>query len=319
MPSPGSHANYGHGPDGPGPGEASRGGHDHSAVAASRIAALSLAVTAGLLVLKLGAAIASNSVAVLSDAVDSGADLVGGMAALLSVRISRWPADPQHPYGHGKVEAVSASVAAAIIAIGGIVVTVQAVRRLLGDEPEIDVGIGLAVMVIAAGANLVMSRLMKREAELSGSMALTAEATHLLTNVVQAGAIIAGLLLVLITDEPAFDAIVALVLAGYMAWTAVGLVRSALSEVMDEALPEDEQAAIVAVLDLHKDEILSYHRLRTRRAGATRHVDMHLAFEPGRTIEDVHQVADHISDDIQQALPGSVVVIHTEPEHPVED
>jgi cation diffusion facilitator family transporter len=267
----------------------------------------------------VGAAVASNSVAVLSDAVDSAADLVGGTAALISVRISAWPADPQHPYGHGKVEAVSASVAAAIIAIGGIVVTVQALRRLLGDEPEIDAGIGLAVMLIAAGANLGMSQLMKREAKRSGSMALRAEATHLLTNVVQAGAIIVGLLLVLITDEPAFDAITALMLAGYMAWTAVGLVRAALSEVMDEALPEEDLAAIREILRRHEGEILSYHQLRTRRAGTTRHVDMHLAFEPGRTIEDVHQVADHISDDIQEALPGAVVVIHTEPEHPVDD
>lgn len=303
MPSPENHASQ------------PVGGHDHSAAEASRVAAISLAVTFVLLLLKLGAAVASNSVAVLSDAVDSGADLVGGTAAFLGVRISRWPADSDHPYGHGKAEALSASAAAAIVAIGGIVVTFQAVRRLLGDEPDIDVGVGLVVMAIAAVANLVMSYVMRREAERSGSIALRAESTHLLTNVVQAVTIIVGLTLVLITGEPVFDALVALGLAGFMAWTAVGLVRTALSEVMDEALPDEDQAAIHEILKAHEAEIMGYHELRSRRAGATRHVDMHLTFESGRTIEDVHRVADHISDEIRQRLPGSVVVIHTEPEH----
>ena len=291
------------------------GRYEHSADAASRVAAISLAVTFALLLLKIGAAVASNSVAVLSDAVDSAADLVGGSTALLSVRISRRPADSDHQYGHGKAEALSAAVAAAIVAIGGIVVTVQAVRRLLGDEPDIDVGVGLVVMAIAAGSNVLMSYVMRREAERSGSIALRAESTHLLTNVVQAVTISAGLLLVLVTGEPVFDALVALGLAGFMMWTAVGLVRAALSEVMDEALPDEDQAAIHEILKVHEGEIVSYHELRTRRAGATRHVDMHLTFEPGRTIEDVHRVADHISDEIRRRLPGSVVVIHTEPEH----
>jgi cation diffusion facilitator family transporter len=289
------------------------GGHDHSAAEASRVAAISLAITFVLLLLKLVAAIASNSVAVLSDAIDSAADLVGGSTALLSVRISRRPADSDHPYGHGKAEALSASVAAAIIAIGGIVVTFQAVRRLLGRAGH-RCWAGLVVMANRGAGEPVMSYVMRREAKGQADR-IAAESTHLLTNVVQAVTIIVGLMLVLITGEPVFDALVALGLAGFMAWTAVGLVRTALSEVMDEALPDEDQAAIHEILRAHEAEIMGYHELRSRRAGATRHVDMHLTFEPGRTIEDVHRVADHISDEIRRKLPGSAVVIHTEPEH----
>jgi cation diffusion facilitator family transporter len=171
-------------------------------------------------------------------------------------------------------------------------------------------------MTIAAIANLLVAYFMRREATRSGSIALKAEATHLLTNVVQAGAIIAGLLLVLVTGEPVFDALVALMLAAYMVWAAIGLVRSALTEVMDEALPDNELQTIRGVLEAHRHEVRGYHRLRTRRSGATRHVDMHLTFAPGRTIEDVHHVADRISDEIHAHLPGTVVVIHTEPHHP---
>jgi len=296
------------------------GGHSHAeansavVLTSRRIAAVSLIVTICLLALKLTVGIISDSIAVLSDAVDSGTDLAGGAAAFVSLRIAAQPADEDHPYGHGKVEAVSASVAATVVGLGGGLITFQAVRRLIEGSPEIDVDIGLAAMAIAAVANLVMAALMRREAGRSGSMALTAESTHLQTNVVQAGAIILGLALVGITDERLFDPITALLLAAYMAWTAIGLVRAALEDIMDQSLPDAELIAIEEVLRAHKGEVLGYHRLRTRRAGSTRHIDMHLIFEADRTVVDVHNASDHIEADIQTRLPGAEVVIHPEPD-----
>ena len=271
-------------------------------------------VTACLLALKLTLGLLSGSIAVLSDAVDSGTDLVGGAAALISVRISRSPEDEEHPYGHGKVEGISASVAATIIALGGGFVTYQAVHRLIDGSPEIHVGVGLIAMTIAAVANLVTSVFMRREAKRSHSMALGAEATHLQTNIVQALAIIGGLLLVEATGKRYFDPLTALVLAAYMAWAAYGLVRTALGEVMDAALPPGDMQVIQEVLAEHAGEIRGYHRLRTRRSGATRHIDMHLLFESTRTVHDVHEVSDRVAEEIHGRLPGSVVVIHVEPD-----
>ena len=297
-----------------------RGGHSHAeahsavALASRRIAAASIFVTICLLALKLTVGIISDSIAVLSDAVDSATDLVGGAAALISLRIAAQPADEDHPYGHGKVEAVSASVAATVVGLGGGLITFQAVRRLIEGSPEIDVGIGLVAMTIAAVANLLMAVLMRREARRSESMALSAESTHLQTNVVQACAIILGLTLVGITGENLFDPIAALLLAAYMGWTAIGLVRTALEDIMDQSLPAAELTAIAAVLRAHKAEVLGYHRLRTRRSGATRHIDMHLIFEAERTVADVHDASDRIEADIQARLPGAEVVIHPEPD-----
>lgn len=279
-----------------------------------RIAAISLVVTASLLALKLVLGLISDSIAVLSDAVDSGTDLAAGFAALFSVRIASQPADESHPYGHGKVEALSASVAATIIGVGGFVITYQAVRRLIEGSPEIHVEVGLIAMVIAAVANLLVGGFMAREAKRSDSMALRAESTHLRTNVVQAVAIIIGLLLVWVTEEEIFDPIMALVLAAYMGYTAVGLVRTALEEIMDASLPERDLEAIRAVLADHRHEVRGYHNVRTRRSGATRHVDMHVLFDPERTVTDVHTTADAIAEDIQRALPGCVVVVHPEPD-----
>jgi len=288
--------------------------HAHNHGASVRIAAISLVTTACLLALKLTLGLISGSIAVLSDAVDSGTDLTAATAALLSVRIAAQPADEAHPYGHGKVESMSASVAATIVGLGGGLVVVQAVRRLLGDSPDIDVGVGLIAMVISAAANLALGFFMRREARRSGSMALSAEATHLQTNVVQAGAIIVGLVLVGVTDKEIFDPLAALALAAYMGWTAIGLVRAATEEIMDAALPPDDIALIHAVLVGHKDQIRGFHRLRTRRAGATRHVDMHLLLDPHLTVAEMHPISESIEREIAEQLPGTEVVIHMEPD-----
>jgi cation diffusion facilitator family transporter len=288
--------------------------HAHHADAPVRIAAISLAVTAALLVLKLVFGVISGSIAVLGDAVDSATDLTAGAAALISVRISAQPADEEHPYGHGKVETISAAVAATIIAVGGGVIVYQALRRLIEGGGDIDPGIGLIAMVIAAFANLLLAFFMRREANRSHSMALRAEATHLQTNVVQAGMIIIGLTLVAVTNEDVFDPLVALGLAAYMGWTALGLVRIAASEVMDTALPEADLSVIHDVLVEHRDHVRGFHRLRTRRSGAVRHVDMHLLVEPDLTVEQVHPISDGIEHEIEERLPGTICVIHVEPD-----
>jgi cation diffusion facilitator family transporter len=282
--------------------------------ASVRIAAISLSVTICLLALKLTLGIISGSIAVLSDAIDSGTDLVGGTAALISVRIAAWPADEEHPYGHGKVESISASAAAAVVAIGGGFVVFQAVRRLVLGSPEIDVALGLTPMLIAVAANVVLAYYMRREARRAHSLALASEATHLQTNVVQAGAVIAGLAVVGVTGERVFDPLVALGLAAYMGWTAVTLARQALTEVMDVALPDEELRAIHDIIANHDNEIRGFHRLRSRKAGPTRHVDMHLIVDAHRTVKEVHAVCDKIEREISERLPGTSVTIHTEPD-----
>jgi cation diffusion facilitator family transporter len=279
-----------------------------------RIAAISLATTICLLSLKLILGIISGSIAVLSDAIDSGTDVVGGTAALISVRVATWPADEDHPYGHGKVESISASVAATVVAIGGGFVVFQSVRRLIVGSPEINVGLALAPMLIAAAANAVLTFYMRREARRVRSLALASEATHLQTNVVQAGAVIAGLVVVGVSGLRVFDPLVALGLAAYMGWTAVHLARNALSEVMDVALPDEELRAIHNVITAHEDEIRGFHRLRSRKAGPTRHVDMHLLVDPHSTVEKVHAVCDEIEREISERLPGTTATIHPEPD-----
>src|SRR2546427_10042150 len=167
--------------------------HEHTDLghgAPVRIAAISLAVTAALLVLKLVLGLISGSIAVLSDALDSGTDLAAGAAALISARLKAQPEDDEPPYGHGKVETISASVAATIVGIGGGVVVFQAVRRLVGHSPDIDVVVGLAAGLVSAAANVVLGFFMRRGAKRSQSMGLRGGATAPQENVVHAGGVI---------------------------------------------------------------------------------------------------------------------------------
>lgn len=295
-----------------------------NSISPTRIAVVSILLTAILVALKLILGLISGSIAVVSDALDSASDLVAGLAALASVRIAPRPADIEHPYGHGKVEGISSAVSAGVVGLGGGVVMFQAVRRLVEGSPEINVGIGLAPVALAVVINLVLSRKMRQIARESGSLALASESAHLLTNVVQASVIIAGLTLVAVTGESIFDPLVALGLAGYMWWTAFSIVREALGEIMDVSLPAGEQRAIYECLMPHRREIRGMHHFRSRRSGPNRYVEMHLVLDPGESIAAVHRLTDSLETEITARLPRTVVTIHVEPDDgrflgPLED
>src|SRR5712692_4491626 len=190
--------------------------------APTRIVAIEFLASLGLLGIQFILGLLSGSIAVLSDALDTAADLVSAATALFSVRIAASPPDEEHPYGHGKVEAISASASAGVIAVGVCFVVFEALRRIILGIPHVDVALGLPPMMLAVFMYSILAFYMRREARRTGSMALAAEATHQRAMVVQAGAVIVGLALVGISGQRLFDPLLALGLAAYMGWTAFG-------------------------------------------------------------------------------------------------
>ena len=281
---------------------------------AVRAASLSLIVTLGLLILKLTLGLISGSIAVLSDALDSGQDLLAAAAVLFSVRIAARPADLEHPYGHGKAEGLSATVSAGVVGLGGGFIIYQALRRIIEGGETIDVNLGLAAMVTSGLLNVVVSAYMRMAARRTGSLALSAEARHLQTNIVQAAAVITGLLLVRFTGAEVFDPLVALALAGYMWWMAFGLVRGALGEIMDVRLPEEDERQVHQSIVEYRPQVRGFHHLRSRRSGRLRYIELHLLVDPARSIQEVHDLCDQIEADIKKRLPGAIVTIHPEPD-----
>ena len=282
---------------------------------ASRAAALSFTSNLTLMVLKLAVGILTGSIAILSDAIDSAQDAVASTFTFLSIRLSSQPADAEHPYGHGKAESIAAAAQAILIAGGGAFIIFVSVRRLIGGDVEIDTGPGLIALAVTAAVNVAVVLYVRRAARLTGSVALAADASHLWTNVAQAGAVFFALTLVAFTGNSVFDPIIALVLAAYLLWTAGRVFTTALAEIMDTSLPESELQLVEACLANHRDGgVRGYHHLRTRKAGRQRYVDLHLLVDPQATVEAGHALCDRLEATIHDRLPGAVVTIHLEPD-----
>jgi cation diffusion facilitator family transporter len=283
---------------------------------ASRAALLSLGSNGALLVMKLTVALMFGSVAVLGDAVDSAEDLLASGLTFFTVRLALQPADESHPYGHGKAESLSALWQAGLIAAGAVFVAVVAIRRFAADDVSIDVGPSLVAMLVTAAVNGAVAAYSFHAARVSGSVAVAADARHLLTNVVQAFAVVGGLALVGITGDYVYDSIVALLLAAYLAWTALTILRNALSELIDTSLPDETIARIEDCLLHESHRFRGYHNLRTRKSGREKYIDLHVLVDPGLTVSEAHRLTDDLERDLDRAIDGAVVTVHVDPDEP---
>ncbi len=283
---------------------------------ASRAALLSFVSNLVLVSLKLAAGFVFGSVAVLGDGIDSAEDVFASALAFLTVRLALQPADAEHPYGHGKAESLAAMSQAALIGAGAVFVAVAALRRMAAGDSAIEIGPSLVVMAVAVAMNFAVAAYSFHAARASGSVAIHSDAHHLMTNVVQAGAVILGLMLVAITGNNIFDPIVALLLAAYLLWIAYAILRAALRELIDTALPEDEVRKLEHCLEHESHGVRGYHALRTRKSGREKHIDLHIVIDPAMTVSDAHRRMDEIEGHITELIPGAIVTIHLDPDEP---
>lgn len=281
--------------------------------AASRAASLSIAVSSVLMLLKISVGLISGSVAVLSDGIDSLEDLIAASIVFASVRYGARPPDPGHPFGYGRAETMAASVQALLIGAAGIFIIVSSVRRILDPPDEIETGLALGVMAVAALANLLLARYASGVATATGSPAITSEARHLWTNVVQACAVLVGLVVVALTGVIELDGVIALLLGLYLMWIAARIIWSAAADVMDSSLSAEEIVQIDEAIRSEGEAVRGYHRLRTRRSGQVRQIDFHLQLAGEMSLALAHDTAHRIEARIKERMPRSVVVVHVEP------
>jgi ferrous-iron efflux pump FieF len=283
---------------------------------ASRAAFLSFSSNALLMVVKVTIGLVFGSIAVLGDGVDSAEDVFASGIAFFTVRLALQPADEEHPYGHGKAESLAAMSQAALIAGGAIFITIAAIRRIIMHDVEIYVGPSLATMGVSVAVNLGVAWYSLRAARISGSVAIAADARHLLTNVVQAAAVILGLTLVALTGNHVFDPIVAMILAAYLLWIAVGIFRDALRELVDTSLPAETLARLDDCLAHASHGMRGYHALRTRKSGRETYIDLHALVDPAITVSEAHLLVEDLDRDIAEIIPGAVVTVHLDPDEP---
>jgi cation diffusion facilitator family transporter len=286
----------------------------------SGAAGLSIASNAILIAIKIAAGAITGSIAIVTEAVHSTIDLVASVIAFVSVRKADVPADAEHPYGHEKVESLAATIEGMLILVGAGIIVYEATRRLVtGAEIEL-LGVGIAVMGFSVLANLVVSTILYRQAAAHDSPALEGDAAHLRTDAMTSAGVLVGLALVEITGSAAFDAITALLVAAAIVTAGIRIIRRSSGVLVDEVLPPGEMDRIeAAIAAARTPEVAGYHKLRARRAGSRRHIDFHVQYRSGTSLERAHELAHAMRAEIESEIPHAEVLIHVEPETSFHD
>ena len=278
---------------------------------------LSIAAALATIALKTGAYLLTDSVGLLSDALESLVNLAGAIMALVMLTIAARPPDESHVYGHSKAE-YFASVTEGILILGAAIGIISAaINRLLQPREIEQLGLGLGVSIAASIVNLIVARILLREGKARRSITLEADAHHLMTDVWTSVGVIGGVAIAGLTGWSLLDPLVAIVVALNIIWTGVRLVGRSVSGLMDAALPTQEQTLIQDVMKKYREKGLNFHALRTRQAAARRFISVHILVPGEWTVHDAHHVAEDFESDIREAL-GSVVTVFTHIE-PVED
>lgn len=274
-----------------------------------------LAIAAAVLTigLKTGAWLITGSVGLLSDAAESLVNLAAAVMALIVVRWSGQPADEDHAYGHEKADYLSAGAEGAMIIVAALVIAVAAIQRLINPVALESVGIGLAVTAVAAVINLVVARMLIDVGRAEASLTLQADGRHLMTDVITSIGVIAGVAVVAVTGITRLDPVIALLVAANIIFTGTGLVRGALSGLLDHALGPDEIERVERVLDQYRDVGISFHALRTRRAANRAFVSLHVLVPGEWSVKRGHDTAERIEADLRSQFEVATIFTHLEP------
>ncbi len=280
---------------------------------AHHYAYLSIAAALATISLKAGAWWVTGSVGLLSDALESVVNLAGAVFALWMLLIANSPPDDKHPWGHSKAEYFSSGFEGTLIFVAAIAIAVTATPRLLHPEPLGSLDIGLALSVLSTLINFITAQVLFRAGRRLHSIALEADAKHLMTDVWTTVGVLIGIVLVPLTGWLWLDPVIALLVAAHILKEGAHLMRGAVGGLMDEAMEPQEQEAVVSVLNRFLELGVRWQNLRTRRAGRDRFLHLDLLVPPDWTVERAHQLADDVEDAIGAAIPGAKVTTHVEP------
>jgi cation diffusion facilitator family transporter len=287
-----------------------------------KIAAAQLSVLSNtaLIAVKVVAGMVMGSVSIISEAAHSAVDLLAAFIALFSVRNSGKPADREHPFGHGKIENISGTIEALLIFLAGGWIIYEAGSRLVRPQPVESPGWGVAVMFLSCVVNLAVSENLFRVGRQTDSLALTADAWHLRTDVYTSAGVMAALGALWLgqrffpgVDLHWVDPLAAIAVALLIIHTAWGLTLQSARDLLDTTLPSSERGTIVEIIASRHPEVHGFHKLKTRKSGHVRFIEFHMIVDPSMSVERSHRITDELTGLIAERLPGSVVTIHVEP------
>jgi len=277
-----------------------------------KLASIASVLTAGfLIVAKLAAWSVTGSVSLLASLVDSVMDSIASLINLFAIRYSLQPADEKHRFGHGKAEPLAGLAQAAFIAGSAVFLVFHAIDRLRFTQTLEQVGIGLWVMVLAIVMTVGLLAIQRYVIRKTDSTAIRADSLHYLTDLLTNMCVLLALYLSTLGWTWA-DPVFAIAVAIYIFYSAWQIGHEAFQQLMDRELPDDILQQIRATAMSHP-EVMGTHELRTRQAGHTRFVQLHLVLDEDISLKRAHTIADQVEEEILSFLPGAEVLIHQDP------
>ncbi|NOD62151.1 MULTISPECIES: cation diffusion facilitator family transporter [unclassified Ruegeria] len=279
-----------------------------------KIALWSIPISIAVLALKLLAWWLTGSVALLSDAMESTVNVVAALLAYFAVRIANIPPDENHPFGHKKAEYLSAVAEGVLIVLAAFLIIREAVLALPNPHLEDAPLLGIVVNVIATGVNGAWAYLLLKTGRREGSPALEASARHIFTDVMTSVGVIAGLILALATGWLILDPILAILVALNILWEGWKVIRSSVDGLMDVTLSDHDLQTVSNAIEANLGAALEYHDLKGRRSANVIFVEFHLVVDGTMPVSAAHDICNDIEEELDRLYPGSVFVIHLEPD-----
>ncbi len=273
---------------------------------------LSAGTAAFLAILKLIFAYLTNSVAILSLALDSIGDLMSSLFSLFFMKEAEKPADAEHPYGHGKFENIATFIQGFILIGSAILVSYRAVGKLLAHEETTKVGLGILVVIICFVVSYIVGKKVDSVGVQNDSSLLKVEALHLLMDSYLYLVVLISLILSWVGFS-IFDPIASLGVAGYIAWVSGKVLKSSFDVLTDRALETSENEEIIRIIKDHYPTILGYDRFQSRKSGSKKMINFRLFICRKISLGRAHDVVDHIEQEIHKKIHNSDVFIHPEP------
>lgn len=277
------------------------------------VAGLSVASNATLVALKVVVGILTGSVGVLSEALHSGMDLVAAVIARFSVGRSGMPADDDHRYGHGKFENLSGLVEGSLIFLAAGIIILEATRRMIWPAKVEFALAGMGVMALSAVVNAIVSSRLFAVARKTDSLALEADAYHLRTDVWTSVGVFVALGIVWLTGWHIVDPMIAIFVAAMIIRAAWSITKRSTDGLLDRSLPGEEIRVVQVIMRKHMHRFVDYHRLRTRKTGPDRELDLHVTVPSSMSVEESHSLVEVLETEIRSSLPRSTIVVHVEP------
>ena len=278
----------------------------------SRATYASVAVSAFLIAIKFGAWLATGSVAMLSSLIDSTLDVVAATVNLFAVRQALEPADREHRFGHGKAEPLAALAQSAFLAGGALLLTFEAVSRIVSPAPIARVDVGIAVILVSLVVDGALVLYQRYVVARTGSLAIGADELHFRSDLLVNAAVLVALVLDRLVKAPIVDPLFGAAIGLWIIYGAVRLLRRSLSQLMDHEMPDEDRRRIRAIAE-GRPGVSAVHDMRTRLAGPTAFIQLHLEMDGAISLLRAHEIADGVEAELQSAYPNAEIIIHQDP------